>query len=122
MAFPEEEIFLAGQNITLSGMVNFDPSVDTPLTLDTLWTKTDPISDLMSDEQAFIMTGPVLVQESPLVYETNLTIFDLNKDSREDSGDYELVVNVTSDQPYMKGITATATRSIVVTDGKYIIM
>lgn len=104
------QVFPTGSNITISGIITFDPSVDTPLTLDAFWTKVDPVpTDLTAGEHVAV-TIPYQVQESPMIYETTLTIATVNGDS----GNYSLEIDVTSHHQYTNGTRMATVWSIIV--------
>ena len=109
---PINEGFHTGLLLTFTGMAVFNPAVDTPLTVNGMWTKTNPFSDLTVNSHINI-TEPTLVQERPMmVYETSLTVDTLDV-RRGDSGDYMVRLDISS-LSFTTRTTVSHTRSIVV--------
>ena len=109
---PVDEGFHTGLLLTLTGRAEFNPAVDTPLTVNGMWTKTNPSSDLTADSRMSIK-DPEQVSERPMmVYETSLTVNLLDM-RRGDSGDYTVRLDI-SPLSFATRITVSHTRSIVV--------
>ena len=98
--------------LTLTGRAEFNPAVDTPLTVNGMWTKTNPFSNLTADSRVSIK-GPHHVLDSPMmVFEIYLTVDTLNM-RRGDSGDYTVRLDISS-LSFTTRTTISHTRSIVV--------
>ena len=82
------------------------------------WTK-DNSSDITSDGRVSV-AGPVLVQSSPKVYETTLTLDVLDR-ARGDSGNYSIRLDIMTSEPFTTGITTTLTRSITVSGNEVLL-
>ena len=109
---PVDEGFHTGLLLIFTGRAEFNPAVDTPLTVNGMWTKTNPSSNLMADSRVTIK-GPRQAQERPMmVYETSLTVNLLDM-GRGDSGDYTIRLDISS-LSFTTGTTVSLTRSIVV--------
>ena len=109
---PVDEGFHTGLLLTFTGRAEFNPAVDTPLTVNGMWTKTNPSSNLTADSRVSI-EGPRQAQERPMmVYETSLTVNLLDM-GKGDSGDYMVRLNISS-LSFTTGTTVSRTRSIVV--------
>ena len=105
--------FHTGVLVTFTGRAEFNPAVDTPLTVEGVWSKTDPPSDLSAEDRVTI--GAVnMVGGSPMVFESNLTI-DALEQEKGDSGTYTLSLNISSTQPNTLGTNTSQQRTIVVT-------
>ena len=104
--------FHTGVLVTFTGRAEFNPAVDTPLTVEGVWSKTDPPSDLSADERVTI-GAVVMVGGNPMVFESNLTINRLKED--EDSGTYTIFFNISTTQPNIVGIAISEQRRIMVT-------
>ncbi len=101
--------------MTFTGRAEFNPAVDTPLTVDGVWNKTNSLSLLTTDARV-TFNGPAQVEGTPnMVHETSLTISSLNL-TRGDSGDYDLTLFINSLQrwAFILGTTATVTRNIMI--------
>ena len=108
---PVNEGFHTGLFLTLTGRAEFNAAVDTPLTVEGTWTKTNPFSNLTFNQRVST-TGPVQVQGNPMVYQASLTVNPLNAEQR-DTGDYTLRLDITS-FPFTTGTTVSSTRNIIV--------
>ena len=109
---PVDEGFHTGLLLTLTGWAEFNPAVDTSLTVNGMWTKINPFSNLTADSRVSIR-GPRQAQERPMmVYETSLIVDTLNM-RRGDSGDYTVRLDISS-LPFTTRITVSLTRNIVV--------
>ena len=98
--------FTVGIPITFTAEVEFDPSVDTPLNVSGVWSKTNRLLDLEADSRVIIVE-PYLFQESPKIYASNLTVDVV----RGDSGDYTFSLDVSS-AAFTERISINSTRSI----------
>ena len=109
---PVDEGFHTGLLLTLTGRAEFNPAVDTPLTVNGMWTKINPSSNLTADSRVSIK-DPRQAQERPtMVYETSLTVNVLDM-GRGDSGDYTVRLDISS-LSFTTGTTVSRTRNIVV--------
>ena len=104
---PVDEGFHTGLLLTLTGRAEF-LALNIPITVVGSWTK-DNSPDFTSDGRVSIK-GPVLVESSPKVYETTLTVDVLDR-ARGDSGNYSIRLDIMT---FTTGTTATLTRSITV--------
>ena len=109
---PVNNGFHTGLLLTLTGRIEFNLAVDTPLTVNGMWTKTNPFSDLTADSRVSIK-GPHQVLDSlMMVFEIYLTVDTLSM-SRGDGGDYTITLDISS-LPFMTGTTVSLTHGIVV--------
>ena len=109
---PVDEGFHTDLLLILTGRAEFHPAVDTPLTVNGMWTKINPFSNLAADSRVSIR-GPRLAQVRPMmVYETSFTVDTLDM-RRGDSGDYTVRLDISS-LPFTTRTTVSLTRSIVV--------
>ena len=115
---PVDEGFHTGLLLTLTGRAEFNPAVNIPITMVGSWTK-DNSSDITSDGRVSV-EGPVLVQSSPKVYETTLTVDVLDR-ARGDSGNYSIRLDIMTSEPFTTGITTTLTRSITVSGNEVLL-
>ena len=104
---PMDEDFHIGLLLTFSGRAEFNQYVDTPLTVDSSWDKTNPPSNLSNAD----ITTAMEVGVSPTMYETNLTVNLM--DTVADSGDYSVTFSVPSG-PFTVGTVSNTTRPIIV--------
>ena len=109
---PVDEGFHTGLLLTLTGRAEFNPAVDTPLTVNGMWTKSNPSSDLTADSRVSIK-GPDQVLGSPMmVFEIYLSVDTLNM-TGGDGGDYTITLDISS-LPFTTRTTVSRTRNIVV--------
>ena len=113
-----DEGFYTGLLLTLTGRAEFNPAVNIPITVVGSWTK-DNSPDFTSDSRVSI-EGPVLVESSPKVYETTLTVDVLDR-ARGDSGNYSIRLDIMTSEPFTTGTTATLTRSITVSGNEVLL-
>ena len=102
---PLDEGFHLGFLLTFIGRAEINLAVDTPLNVNSSWSKSNPLSDLSNAN----ITAALQVVVNPMVYETNLSVNLM--DMVRDSGDYSVTFSVTSG-PFTTGSTNTTTRSI----------
>ncbi len=115
------EVFHTARNLTLIGRAEVNPSVDTPLDVNGVWSKTYPFSDLTADGRVRVIP-PQLVQGSPgspVVYESTLTVEAMDV-TTADSGDYTFSLTISS-TPFTLGTSVNTTRNITVLGGGHVI-
>ena len=115
---PVDKGFHTGLLLTLTGRAEFNPAVNIPITVVGSWIK-DNSPDFTSDGRVSIQ-GPVLVESSPKVYETTLTVDVLDR-ARGDSGNYSIRLDIMTSEPFTSGTTATLTRSITVSGNEVLL-
>lgn len=100
----------AGIPVIFTAKIEFDPSVDAPLSISGVWSKPNRSLDLEADS----IVEPYLIQESPSpkIYVSTLTVTGLDA-IRGDSGDYIFSLYISSSD-FIEGISINSTRSITV--------
>ena len=115
---PMDEGFHTGLLLILTGRAEFNPAVNIPITVVGSWTK-DNSSDITSDGRVSV-EGSALVQSSPKVYETTLTVDVLDR-TRGDSGNYSIRLDIMTSEPFTTGTTAILARSITVSGNEVLL-
>ena len=109
-----DEGFYTGLNLTLTGRIWHSSTVDTPVIVRGVWSKTNPPSDLTADPRVTLVAPKFMLGRDGIQnhYVSYLTIDSLDMD-KGDSGDYTLSVSISS-VPFTIGTSVNRTRTITV--------
>ena len=109
---PRDDGFSTGLELDLVCEVELDAAVDSGVVVTRTWTKDG--NTLSPDGSRLTLTEPTKVQESPQVYQTNVS-FNTLEFRAGDSGRYVCSVTIEpQDTTYIDGTTADINRDIAV--------